>query len=59
VFEPVAAAFKGVDVGVVDDSVDHGGGDGLVAVFRFRLSGRPVVRALFRFRLSGRPVVRA
>src|SRR5215211_3353547 len=31
VFQSVAAAFEGVDVGVVDDAVDHGGGDGLVA----------------------------
>ena len=31
VFQPVAAAFESVDVGVVDDAVDHGGGDGLVA----------------------------
>ena len=29
--EPVAGAFEGQDVGVVDDAVDHGGGDGLVA----------------------------
>jgi hypothetical protein len=29
--EPVAGAFEGEDVGVVDDPVDHGGGDGLVA----------------------------
>ena len=31
VFQAVAGAFEGVDVGVVDDAVDHGGGDGLVA----------------------------
>src|SRR5829696_4582834 len=31
VFQPVAAALEGVDVGVVDDPVDHGRGDGLVA----------------------------
>ena len=31
VFQSVAGAFEGVDVGVVDDAVDHGGGDGLVA----------------------------
>ena len=30
-FEPVAAAFEGVDVGVVEDAVDHGGGNSLVA----------------------------
>ena len=29
--EPVAGSFEGEDVGVVDDAVDHGGGDGLVA----------------------------
>ena len=29
--EAVAGAFEGEDVGVVDDAVDHGGGDGLVA----------------------------
>ena len=29
--EPVAGAFEGEDVSVVDDAVDHGGGDGLVA----------------------------
>ena len=29
--EPVAGAFEGEDVGVVDDVVDHGSGDGLVA----------------------------
>ena len=29
--EPVAGAFHGEDVGVVDDAVDHGGGDGLVS----------------------------
>jgi len=27
VFEPVAVAFEGDDFGVVDESVDHGGGD--------------------------------
>ena len=27
----VAGAFEGEDVGVVDDAVDHRGGDGLVA----------------------------
>ena len=31
VLEPVAVAFEGQDVGVVDDAVDHGGGDGVVA----------------------------
>ena len=31
--EPVAGAFEGEDVGVVDDAVDHGGGDGLVAEY--------------------------
>ena len=31
VAEPVAGAFEGEDVGVVNDAVDHGGGDGLVA----------------------------
>lgn len=31
VFEAVAGSFGGVDVGVVDDPVDHRGGDGLVA----------------------------
>jgi hypothetical protein len=31
VFEPVAVAFEGVDVGVVEDAVDHGGGNSLVA----------------------------
>ena len=31
VAEPVAGAFEGEDVGVVDDAVDHRGGDGLVA----------------------------
>ena len=30
-FEPVAGAFEGDDVGVVDDAVDHRGGDGEVA----------------------------
>jgi hypothetical protein len=30
VAEVVAGAFEGEDVGVVDDAVDHGGGDGLV-----------------------------
>lgn len=29
--EPVAGAFEGVDLGVVDDAVDHGRGDGDVA----------------------------
>lgn len=29
--EAVAGAFEGEDVAVVDDAVDHGGGDGLVA----------------------------
>jgi hypothetical protein len=28
--ESVAGAFEGEDVGVVDDAVDHGCGDGLV-----------------------------
>ena len=31
--EPVAGAFEGQDVGVVDDAVDHRGGDGLVAEY--------------------------
>lgn len=31
VAEPVDGAFQVEDVGVVDDAVDHGGGDGLVA----------------------------
>ena len=31
VAEPVAGAFEGEDVGVVDDPVDHRGGHGLVA----------------------------
>ena len=31
VAESVAGAFEGEDVGVVDDPVDHCGGDGLVA----------------------------
>jgi hypothetical protein len=31
VAEPVAGAFQREDVGVVDDPVDHRGGDGLVA----------------------------
>src|SRR5690606_18338968 len=31
VAESVAGAFEGQDVGVVDDPVDHRGGDGLVA----------------------------
>ena len=31
VFEPVAGAFEGDDFGVVDDAVDHGRGDDLVA----------------------------
>jgi hypothetical protein len=30
-FEPIADAFEAENVGVVHDSVDHGGGDGLVA----------------------------
>jgi hypothetical protein len=29
-FEPIAGAFEAENVGVVHDSVDHGGGDGLV-----------------------------
>jgi hypothetical protein len=29
--EAVAGTFEGEDVGVVNDSVDHGGGDGLVS----------------------------
>ena len=31
VAEPVAGAFEGEDVGVVNDAVDHCGGDGLIA----------------------------
>src|SRR4051812_18566734 len=31
VFEPVAVAFEGDDVGVVDQPVDHGGGDHVAA----------------------------
>jgi hypothetical protein len=31
VFEPVAVSFESDDVGVVDEAVDHGGGDGVVA----------------------------
>ena len=31
VFEPVAVAFEGDDFGVVDEAVDHGGGDDVVA----------------------------
>ena len=30
-FEPIAGAFEAENVGVVHDSVDHRGGDGLVA----------------------------
>ena len=32
-FEPVAVAFEGDDVGVVDEPVDHGGGDDFVAEY--------------------------
>ena len=31
VSEPVAGSLEGEDVGVVDDAVDHGGGDDLVS----------------------------
>jgi len=31
VFESVGVSFDGDDVGVVDEAVDHGGGDGVVA----------------------------
>ena len=31
VLQPVAVALEGEDLGVVDEPVDHGGGDGLVA----------------------------
>ena len=31
VFESVAGAFEGDDVGVVNDTVDHGGGNDLIA----------------------------
>jgi hypothetical protein len=31
VFEAVAVAFEGEDFGVVDEAVDHGGGDDVVA----------------------------
>ncbi len=31
VFEPVGVAFEGDDVGVVDEAVDHGGGDDVVS----------------------------
>jgi hypothetical protein len=31
VFKPVAVSFQGDDVGVVDEAVDHGGGDRVVA----------------------------
>ena len=31
VFESVAVAFEGDDFGVVDEAVDHGGGDDVVA----------------------------
>ena len=31
VFEPVGVAFEGDDFGVVDEAVDHGGGDDVVA----------------------------
>lgn len=31
VFEPVTVAFEGDDFGVVDEAVDHGGGDDVVA----------------------------
>jgi hypothetical protein len=31
VAESVAGAFEGDDVGVVDDAVDHGGGDDLIS----------------------------
>src|SRR3954447_13678238 len=31
VFEAVAVAFEGEDLGVVDEPVDHGGGDDVVA----------------------------
>ena len=31
VLEPVAVAFEADDVGVMDEAVDHGSGDGVVA----------------------------
>lgn len=31
ILEPVGVALDGDDVGVVDEAVDHGGGDGVVA----------------------------
>src|SRR6266436_6287198 len=31
VFKPVAVSFQGDDIGVVDEPIDHGGGDGVVA----------------------------
>jgi len=33
VSEPIAVAFEGDDVGVVDESVDHGGGNDIVAEY--------------------------
>jgi len=47
VAEPVAGAFEGEDVGVVDDAVDHGGGDGLVSE-----DGAPAIRGWHMFVLA-------
>ena len=40
--EPVAGAFEGEDVGVVDDAVDHGGGDDLVSEYASSAGERQV-----------------
>ena len=45
--EPVAGAFQGEEIGVVDDAVDHRGGDCLVS--EGRRSSNSVISATLSF----------
>jgi hypothetical protein len=57
VLEPVAVSFQGDDVGVVDEAVDHGGGDGVVAEYLAPANRGchmfPMAYLIFHLRLCG------
>ena len=50
VFEAVTLSFEGDDVGLVDEAVDHGGGDGVVAE-----DLAPAIRGWYMFVLADLP----
>jgi hypothetical protein len=49
VSEPMAVAFEGDEIGVMDEPVDHGGGNDVVAEY---LSHRPKALLLVTMRLA-------